>query len=131
MEEKVAYWVELSDYDLETAQAMLEKCRFLYVGYMCHQAIEKIFKAIVTQVTGALPPYTHNLSHLAKAAELLDMLTEDQEAFLDLLEPLNIEARYPSHKERLLNSLTQEKCSQLIDKTRELQTWVKTKLSTN
>ena len=131
MEEKVTYWIELSDYDLETAQAMLEKGRFLYVGFMCHQAIEKILKAMVTQVTGVLPPYTHNLSHLAKDAELLDRLTEDQEEFLDLLEPLHIEARYPSHKERLLISLTQEKCDQLIDQTQELQKWVKTKLSTN
>ena len=37
-EEKVNYWVELSDYDLETADAMLQTKRYLYVGFMCHQA---------------------------------------------------------------------------------------------
>lgn len=41
MADKVRYWIELSDYDLETAQAMLETSRFLYVGFMCHQVIEK------------------------------------------------------------------------------------------
>lgn len=36
MTDKVRYWVELSDYDLDTAQAMLETRRYLYVGFMCH-----------------------------------------------------------------------------------------------
>lgn len=47
MDEKVKYWIELSDYDLETAEAMLKSRRFLYVGFMCHQTIEKAFKAIL------------------------------------------------------------------------------------
>lgn len=37
MDEKVAYWLDLAEYDLETAMAMLETKRFLYVGFMCHQ----------------------------------------------------------------------------------------------
>ena len=41
MSEKVTYWVEMSDYDLETAKAMQETGRYLYVGFMCHQTIEK------------------------------------------------------------------------------------------
>jgi HEPN domain-containing protein len=40
--EKVNYWVEISDYDIETAKAMLQSKRYLYVGFMCHQAREKI-----------------------------------------------------------------------------------------
>jgi uncharacterized protein YeeX (DUF496 family) len=43
MEKKINYWIELSDYDLETAEAMLKSKRYLYVGFMCHQTIEKIF----------------------------------------------------------------------------------------
>ena len=31
-EEKINYWIELSDYDLETASAMLQTKRYLYVG---------------------------------------------------------------------------------------------------
>lgn len=45
METKIKYWIELSDYDLETAEAMLLSKRYLYVGFMCHQTIEKAFKA--------------------------------------------------------------------------------------
>ena len=43
MDDKVKYWLELSDYDLETALAMLNSKRYLYVGFMCHQIIEKSY----------------------------------------------------------------------------------------
>jgi HEPN domain-containing protein len=45
MDEKVKYWVDLSDYDYDTAIAMQQSSRYLYVGFMCHQTIEKILKA--------------------------------------------------------------------------------------
>jgi len=45
MSEQINYWVELSDYDIETAVAMLKSKRYLYVGFMSHQAVEKILKA--------------------------------------------------------------------------------------
>ncbi len=38
---KVAYWKELADYDLETAEVMYNGGRWLYVGFMCHLVIEK------------------------------------------------------------------------------------------
>lgn len=47
MDDKVKYWLELSDYDVETALAMLNGKRYLYVGFMCHQTIENIFKAYI------------------------------------------------------------------------------------
>ena len=39
--DKVAYWLEGSEYDFQTAHAMPETKRYLYVGFMCHQAVEK------------------------------------------------------------------------------------------
>jgi HEPN domain-containing protein len=41
MEEKVKYWVELAEYDLETASAMLKSKRYLYIGFMCQQTVER------------------------------------------------------------------------------------------
>jgi hypothetical protein len=81
MNDKIKYWLELSDYDFNTAKAMLNSKRFLYVGFMCHQ-----------------------------------------------IEPLNIEAGYPSRKEGLLKSLNEVKCQDILDKTNELQRWIKMKL---
>ncbi|WP_421468039.1 HEPN domain-containing protein [Macellibacteroides fermentans] len=125
---KVTYWVEMSDYDLETASAMLTTGRYLYVGFMCHQAIEKILKARICSISEETPPYIHNLSRLAEKAFINEGLTDDQYEVIDLLDPLNIEARYPSYKEKLMKSLTQEKCITLIEQTKKLQQWIKTKL---
>ncbi len=128
MDEKVKYWIELSDYDLETAEAMLKSRRFLYVGFMCHQTIEKAFKAYFTILKSDVAPYSHSLSYLAKKGEFYELFSEEQKDFIDQIEPLNIEARYPSHKERLLKSLTESKCIEIIEKTKEIQEWIKEKL---
>ena len=56
MQEKVKYWVDISDYGPETADAMLTTKRFLYVGFMSHQAIEKILKALYAKLNEETPP---------------------------------------------------------------------------
>ncbi|HOK50394.1 MAG TPA: HEPN domain-containing protein [Bacteroidales bacterium] len=128
MDERVNYWLELSDYDLETAEAMLKTKRFLYVGFMCHQAIEKAFKAYYTFLKSDVAPYSHSLSYIARNGEFYDQFSEKQKDFIDMIEPLNIEARYPTYKERLLKSLTESKCIEIIEKTKDLQKWIKEKL---
>lgn len=128
MDDKVKYWVELSDYDLETADAMFRSCRYLYVGFMCHQTVEKIFKAYFNSVNSEPAPFSHSLSFLAKRAGIYDQLTDSFKDFIDILEPLNIEARYPSHKERLLKSLSKERCELILRETKNLQQWIKEKL---
>ena len=76
MDDKVKYWLELSDYDFDTAEAMLKSKRFLYVGFMCHQTIEKILKAYFTKITGETVPFTHSLAFLARKANLIDSLSD-------------------------------------------------------
>ena len=43
--DKVAYWIDIADYDMETAETLYDGGRWLYVAFMCHQAIEKTLKA--------------------------------------------------------------------------------------
>jgi HEPN domain-containing protein len=128
MDNKIKYWVDLSDYDLETAEAMLKSERLLYVGFMCHQAIEKILKAYYNTIKSDTPPFSHSLSYLAKKTDLYDLFNEKQKNFIDMLEPLNIEARYPSDKDKIFRSLTNEKCVVILNNTQELQIWIKKKL---
>ena len=45
--DKAGYWFDGAEYDLQTAHAMLETRRFLYVGFMCHQTIEKSLKGVL------------------------------------------------------------------------------------
>jgi len=128
MIDKVKYWIDLSDYDYDTALAMLQSRRYLYVGFMCHQAIEKILKAYFNSKNDESAPYTHSLSYLAKKAKIYESLSEDFKDFIDLLEPLNIEARYPSHKEKLMKGLSENRCESILQNTLKLQQWIKKKL---
>jgi len=100
--EKVKYWTDIANYDLETAEAMLISKRYLYVGFMCHQAVEKILKAYFTKAKEDTPPFIHNLKSLANKSDIYQKFTEEQKDLIDELIPLNIEARYPTYKEKLL-----------------------------
>jgi HEPN domain-containing protein len=128
MDTKVTYWIELSDYDMKTASVMLNGERFLYVGFMVHQSIEKILKAYYIMKYNETPPFSHRLSLLAKRASIYEFLSEEQKDFMDLIEPLNIEARYPSNKELLIKSLTENRCQDILKKAEEFQVWIKQKL---
>jgi len=124
-EEKVKHWINLSDYDLDTAVAMLKTKRFLYVGFMCHQCVEKIFKAVYTQLKEDTPPFTHDLEYLALNSGFYESLSEKQQNFIGELNPLNIETRYPEYKKALAKRLTSSKCVELLEETKSLQKWTK------
>lgn len=118
----------MADYDFDTAKAMLETRRYLYVGFMCHQVIEKSLKAYWSSVLDEPPLKIHHLSRLAARSGLIDLLTEEQLDLIDRLEPLNIEARYPTYKENLLKMLTPDYCSELLIETNRLATWIRERL---
>jgi HEPN domain-containing protein len=122
---RVQYWIEMSDYDLETAVAMLEKGRYLYVGFMAHQCIEKILKACYVSKLNEEPPFLHDLWRLIEKSGLRTKFHEDYAEIIDELQPLNIEARYPRDKQALLEYLNRDYCGKLIARTKELQSWIK------
>ena len=128
MNEKVKYWTELSEYDIKTAEAMLQSQRYLYVGFMAHQSIEKILKAYFVSVTDETAPFSHSLSFLAKRSDIYKSFSEEHKDFIDLLEPMNIEARYPTHKKQLMESLTGKRCTDILHNAQELQRWIMKKL---
>ena len=126
-DDRSAYWVERAEYDLETAKAMQQTGRYLYVGFMCQQTMEKALKAIIAK-QGTFPPKIHDLARLAELADLNDVLSEEQNQFLDELHPLSIEARYPSHQEILSRILNSDTCNEYIIKTEAMLQWIKKKL---
>jgi len=123
--EKIQHWISLSDYDMETADAMLQTKRYLYVGFMCHQVVEKIFKACYTKLKEDAPPYTHDLEYIAVKSGFYEILSEKQQDFIVELNPLNIEARYSEYKEEISKRLTPAKCAKLLEQTRKMQQWTK------
>ena len=124
-EEKVEYWIKISDEDLKIAKTMLENRYHLYTGFMCHQAIEKIFKAVYSKRKEDMAPHTHDLEYLALQSDFYETLSEEQQDFIGGLNPLNIEARYPEYKKAILKRLTPSKCTKLLEETIKLQQWTK------
>jgi len=128
MTDKVQYWLDIADYDIETADALHQTGRWLYVGFMCHQVIEKTIKAYWSYVREDDPPYTHNQKRLAAGCGLYDQFSEEQKLFIDQITPLNIEARYPSYKEEISKAMNASSSEYIIKQTKELQQWIKEKL---
>lgn len=128
--DKVEYWLELADYDLDSARVMFNGGKYLYVGFMCHQVIEKSLKAIIARDCGEgeIPPKIHHLTRLSEKAGLLDKMAETQKSFLADLNPLNIEARYPEYKERIASTLSKERCIKLIEDTEVMLCWIREQL---
>jgi HEPN domain-containing protein len=127
MDQIVAHWVERSQYDLDTAKAMLGAGRYLYVAYMCQQAVEKILKAIIAQHGKENFPI-HNLNRLAEIAGVSKELNSEQFNFLAELTPYHIEARYGDYKESLSEIIDAKKAQHVYKKTGEIHKWLYRKI---
>jgi len=121
------YWVEIAEYDLITAKAMLESGRYLYVGFMCHQSIEKILKAIYVIRIKEMPPRIHNLARLIKLTELQEEISLEYLELIQELNPLNIASRYPDQELEILVDLNFDYSKKLLERTGRLFQWLKTK----
>ena len=128
MLDKVEYWLNLADEDVLNAKAMINGNRFLGAGYFCHQMIEKALKAVVANVSEDTPPKIHDLRKLARQGGIYDDLSAEQLTFINSLNPLQVEARYPEYKDRIAKTLNRKKCSQILKDAEELLCWIKTKL---
>ncbi len=104
---------------------MLESRRFLHVGFLCHQVVEKCLKAYYWHTRKKEPPYSHNLLLLSEESRFDDLADEERLALFNELMPLNIQARYPEDRELLLKALTADKCGDLYKKTKEFYKWIK------
>jgi HEPN domain-containing protein len=97
---------------------------------MCHQTIEKAMKAVIARdcAEDEIPPKIHDLGKLATRSKLFGNMSDEQKIVIEYLNPLNIEARYPEYKKRLLEMLTHEKCEIILAGTEALLCWIKKQL---
>lgn len=122
---KIEYWLQIAHYDLVSAKAMLESKRFLYVGFLCHQVVEKCLKAYYWHTQKKEPPYSHNLLLLSEESRFDDLAKGEHLALFNELMPLNIQARYPEDRELLLKSLTHGRCAELYKRTKRFYQWIR------
>jgi len=125
--DKVKYWLDLAKEDMDVAQVLLTSGKLLYFGFMCHLAVEKALKAQI-ESAGDTAPKIHNLIRLAELGGVLDVMTEEQSDLLAVLNPLQIEARYPAYKQQIELILTPDQCNTLMRQTKELVTWIEQQL---
>jgi len=128
MFDKANYWLELCDDDLRAAKSLLASKDYLWMGFICHLIAEKALKAAIANVSNEVPPKDHRLFKLAALANIENDLSDEQEILLGKLSPLQIEARYPSYKEKIAVILTESYCKELLQETEEFLCWIKRKL---
>lgn len=101
---------------------------YLYVGFMCHQSVEKMLKAVYVHKHDAVPPFIHKLDKLIALIGMGDRLAEDKVNLIDELTPLNIQARYPAYKEAIYRLIDGEKARDILTRTGEFILWLKASL---
>lgn len=124
MKEKTKTWLELAENDLEFSEKILQNNnRPYYAIHFCHQAIEKLLKAIVQECTDEAPKRTHNFKMLWEQAEIA--LTEDQKLQLLALMPHYIGTKYPEDVRDLHRTYTPEFVNKTLINTKEIFQWLK------
>lgn len=124
--EKVDYWLDIADYDMETARSLQKSGRYLYTVFICQQAVEKLLKANYMKRFSKEAPFSHNLVYLNSLVEL-----GTSDSHLKLIAELTtfyIEGRYPAYKKKLSAMIDKEKSSSILKRTEELFKWLKSKL---
>ena len=99
MDNVIEQWASASRYDIQTAKAMLETGRSLYVTFMCQQAVDKLSKAIFVLRKAELPPRTHNLLYFVDVLNF--NLNEENKKVLAELNQFYLGSRYPGQMQQL------------------------------
>ena len=130
--EKFAHWEDIALYDLETAEAMSRSGRYLYVVFMCQQAIEKLSKGLYVYFIGLEANRSHNINVVLKPlfeeeAPLhvaASTFNEQYSPFFAELLAYYISERYPSYRERLSTAISREKAEDVLRRTKEAFEWL-------
>ncbi len=101
---------------------MLTAGRHLYVIFMCHLALEKALKAHVALVTGGVPPRTHDLIYLLRAARL-DMPDAHLE-WVGKINNVSVPVRYPDSLEQALQDWPESAAREYLRHTEEVVRWL-------
>jgi len=127
-QEKFDYWLDAAQYDLGTAKAMLDGGRWLYVAFMCQQAVEKLVKGLYILYLDDNVPRTHSIETVFESFS--DKLpVEASPEYLDFFATLSscyLNNRYPEYKNKLSSMLKEPEAKALHSKTQEIFAWLLT-----
>jgi HEPN domain-containing protein len=126
--EKYEYWLDYAQYDLDSADAMYNTGRWLYVAFMCQQAIEKLCKGLYIHYVNDEVPRVHNISNIVArfADKLPEAVTDEQYRLFDRLTAFYMEGRYPEYNNKLITQLDEPIAKTLLAQAKEVFTWLQT-----
>jgi HEPN domain-containing protein len=126
--EKYEYWLDIAQYDLNVAESMLKDGHWLYVVFMCQQAVEKLVKGLYTLYISENVPRVHNIRLLVENFE--DKLTvpipSDKYIFFDTLSAFYMNNRYPDFMTKLSAQIHETEAKKILSQTKEAFSWLLT-----
>ena len=126
MKQKTKTWVTLAQNDLSLAKDLLnKKGRAYYAAHFCHQAIEKMLKAVISEKTDKIPLPTHNFKILLYQSGLQN-IPDKRKEFIFSMTPHYIGTKYPEDIAKLYKSYTKVFVSRLYKNTQEVFQWLRT-----
>ena len=127
-QEKYEHWLDIAEYDLDTADAMFKTGRWLYVAFMCQQAVEKLCKGLYVLYVSDEVPRVHNIRNVVKrfADQLPEPVSDERNHLFDTLTAFYMESRYPEYKQKLSLQMNETKAKELIEQTKEVFQWLQT-----
>lgn len=114
-------WLEYVEEDLKAAEILFKNKRYLGCIYHCHQAIEKILKAILVEKEKTVPK-THDLLDLLKQSEI--KYTKEILEFLQELNPYYTPIRYPDTPEAVSLKIKKQRAMRFLKLTKEISKWL-------
>jgi HEPN domain-containing protein len=126
--EKFTYWLDHAQYDLDTADVMYRGGRWVYVVFMCQQAVEKICKGLYLLYIDDNVPRIHDISNLVRRFEdkLSEVIPEDVFNFFDRLTHFYLNNRYPEYRQNISGMIDDQSAQAVLDKTKEVFKWLLT-----
>ncbi|MFH1692055.1 MAG: HEPN domain-containing protein [Candidatus Omnitrophota bacterium] len=123
MKKTTKNWILSAEYDLKTAESLLKSRRKIYAIFLCHLAIEKTIKGVISEKQAKLPPYTHNLVHLFELAEV--SLPEKLNDFVELINDKSVPMRYPEDILNIEKQFSMKLTKNYFKKTKEVLQWLR------
>lgn len=90
---------------------------------MCHLALEKTLKAILSEMFKELPPYTHNLNRLIEMSNI--SLPEGYQDFVNKINLQSVPTRYPEDFNRLSKEFNRKIAEDYLKQTKRIIKWLR------
>ena len=123
MKQTALNWLRGAEYDIQTAESLLQAHRYIYVIFMCHLSVEKTLKAVIAEISTAPPPRTHNLYRLLELGRL--DVPKAHEDIIARLNTMSVATRYPEDVAALSTEVTRKVAQAYLMQTKELLAWLK------